>query len=176
VTSVKKINRAIFSECENYRYWLERPVQTGDGNQTPCVFVMLNPSTADAEKLDPTCTRCFNYAAGWNCGRLVVVNCFAWRSTDPKGLLQAAAPIGVETDKYIDMAARYAFGSGGIVVCAWGGHATLNNRAQYVYAILCDAASDTPGAKLTALKVNADGSPSHPLYLKASLKPLKFSL
>ena len=35
-------------------------------------FIMLNPSTADETKLDPTCTRAQRYAERWGCGALIV--------------------------------------------------------------------------------------------------------
>ena len=42
-------------------------------------FLMLNPSTADEVKLDPSCTRARNYAERWGYGALIVTNIFGWR-------------------------------------------------------------------------------------------------
>lgn len=65
---------AVISDCTLYRYWLERDLGTLSGSGV-CVFIMLNPSTADGDVLDPTCVRCGNFAKSWGyahapgCGR-----------------------------------------------------------------------------------------------------------
>ena len=46
---------AVFSDCERYRYRLWR---VWDEGKPKACFVMLNPSTATHEVLDPTVTRC----------------------------------------------------------------------------------------------------------------------
>ena len=56
---------ATFSEDELYRYSLRR-VWNPDRNL--CAFIMLNPSTADENVLDPTVRRCYNYAQAWGYG------------------------------------------------------------------------------------------------------------
>ena len=53
---------ARFSECCQYRYTLRRVLR--DGNWR-VVWLMLNPSTADAFKLDPTVTRCVEWTRRW---------------------------------------------------------------------------------------------------------------
>ena len=169
--------RAVFSDCEKYRFWLERQVSYA-GEDKPrdrvVVFAMLNPSTADAQKLNPTCNRCFIFAHEWGFDRLVVVNAYALRSTDPKGLKTVSDPVGrPENDWYIRKASEYARNSGGIVVCAWGNHAKDDGRADEVFDIL---SSELPPERITALKVNASGMPSHPLYLRSDLRPKAFSL
>ena len=126
---------------------------------------MLNPSTADEEKLDPTCTRARRYAERWGYGALIVTNVFGWRATDPKGLYRVKDPVGRGNDEAIARAAREA----ALVVCAWGNHALHGERSAQVVEIL-------RGAKvaLHALRVNANGEPAHPLYLPGDLEPLKW--
>ncbi len=70
---------AKFSRCRKWRYllwrkWADGPVAN---------FLMLNPSTADELRLDPSCTRARLYAERWGFGALVVTNLFGWRATDP---------------------------------------------------------------------------------------------
>ena len=45
---------AVFSPCGTYRYRLERPGDDARAGAPALAFVMLNPSTADADRDDPT--------------------------------------------------------------------------------------------------------------------------
>lgn len=123
---------------------------------------MLNPSTADEVRLDPTCSRARDYAARWGYGALVVTNVFAWRATDPAKLMAARDPVGSENDRAILRAAREA----AIVICAWGNHGAHLGRAERVVRLL-----ERAGVPLHALRVNASGEPAHPLYLPGRLRP-----
>lgn len=157
---------AIFSLDRKYRYRLERFIDNRDLNMT-VAFCMLNPSTADEVKSDPTITRCLNYATGWGASKLVVVNIFALRSTDPKALYSAADPIGEDNDHHIAVAAREA----DIFICGWGNHGTLNGRQDAVLALLHRVA---PLAKPRAFKINKCGTPVHPLYQRMDAQPVPF--
>jgi hypothetical protein len=115
---------AELSPCRRYRYRLWR--RWSDG---PVVnFVMLNPSTADAEQDDPTVRRCVGFAKSWGAGGLVVTNLYALRSTDPKALWTADDPVGPEN--------AFHLGSGALgadtVVCAWGAEGARNGRGNEV--------------------------------------------
>jgi hypothetical protein len=77
---------------------------------------MLNPSTADAEKFDPTVRRCFGFARDWGFGGLEVVNLFALRSTYPEQLKKVSDPVGPENDAVIRRAVKAA----DLVVASWG--------------------------------------------------------
>ncbi|WP_131822315.1 DUF1643 domain-containing protein, partial [Mycobacteroides chelonae] len=62
--------RAVISADGLYRYELHRSWRAG-----PVVeFIMLNPSTADAEVDDATIRRCIGFAKQWGYGALVVRN------------------------------------------------------------------------------------------------------
>ena len=54
---------------------------------------MLNPSTADDRRDDPTIRRCMAFACAWGYSALER-NLFAWRATDPRELLVASDPTG----------------------------------------------------------------------------------
>ena len=88
----------IFSDCGKYRYHLTRYFASGLGT---CLFVMLNPSTADSKKDDRTVRRCIGYAMLWGRARLIVVNIFALRSKDPKVLYKHPDPAGPENNTHI---------------------------------------------------------------------------
>src|SRR5689334_20041621 len=73
------VKSAVLSPCGLYRYRLTR--RWGDG--PALLFVMLNPSTADATEDDPTIRRCTGFAKREGMPAIEVVNLFAWRATDP---------------------------------------------------------------------------------------------
>ena len=147
---------AVLSADRRYRYLLARRVGF---EEAVCTFIMLNPSTADAETDDPTIRRCIDFAQRWDCGRLLVVNLFAYRTTSPAALYAAADPVGPENDAYLRQAAAQA----GLLVAAWGAHGSLGNRGHAVRALL-----DAGGYTVHHLGLTADGQPRHPLYLPKS--------
>lgn len=163
--------RASFSPCGRYRYQLRRYVGPWE---RACVFVMLNPSTADAEADDPTIRRCKTFAADWRCGQLVVVNLFAWRATQPSELASVADPVGPENDRAIAAAIDLAMHRGplgiGLVVAAWGADGSRHGRAASVIK-----AMRAKGALPQCLGVTASGQPRHPLYLAGASSLLPFT-
>lgn len=121
---------AEFSPCREYRYRLWRKW----GDQPPAVFIMLNPSTADEIKNDPTIERCERRAIAMGFGGIRVANIFALRSTDPAALYRHQNPIGPMNNEAILESIKGA----GIVICAWGGHGKLNGRGEAVLKLLID--------------------------------------
>ena len=77
---------AIISACGQYRYQLTREAHDQFATRGPALFIMLNPSTADAELDDPTIRRCRGFAKAWDCAGIVVANLYALRATDPAAL------------------------------------------------------------------------------------------
>src|SRR5687767_1339478 len=148
---------AKFSRCRRWRYLLWRQ---WDPEKPVANFLMLNPSTADEFKLDPSCTRARRYAEAWGYGGLIVTNVFGWRSTDPNGMRAVKDPVGAGNDAAIVRAAKEAQ----IVVCAWGNHGAFLERSSRIRELLKEQ-------KLHALRVNANGEPAHPLYLPGNLRP-----
>ncbi len=67
---------ATFSACGRYPYMLTRAadVDAADVTHPAAVFIMLNPSTADASLDDPTIRRCRHFAKAWSCDGIAVVN------------------------------------------------------------------------------------------------------
>jgi hypothetical protein len=150
---------ATFSSCRRWRYLLWR---CWDASRPVANFLMLNPSTADEVKLDPTCSRARDYAERWGYGALIVTNVFAFRNTDPVRMKAAADPVGPGNDAAIARAAKES----AIVVCAWGNHGAHRGRSKNVVEILQEEKT-----KLHVLRLNANGEPAHPLYLPGKLKP-----
>jgi hypothetical protein len=153
---------AVFSRCEKYRYLLWRHWGPKD---TRILWLMLNPSTADEQKLDPTVTRCQGYTSAWGFGGFEVCNLFALRATDPQVMRADSDPVGTWNDAAILEASQRA----DLVVCAWGNHGTHRGRAGDVCRRLEGA-----GIALHALAITGQGEPRHPLYCKRSLTPTQY--
>jgi hypothetical protein len=115
IRTVAPVSSAFFSPCRTWRYSLTRDVAplTGEGT---CTFIGLNPSTADETQDDPTIRRCIDFARRWGFARLKMLNLFALRSTDPRGLLTADDPVGPENDCTISK----VVGGSDLIICAWG--------------------------------------------------------
>lgn len=146
---------AVFDADRRFRYSLWR--WWGEGNGQKCCFIMLNPSTADEDVLDPTVTRCVGFAQDWGFSGIMIANLFALRATDPKELYNCGVNPsgGVKNDQAIVAAALQS----ACVVCAWGVHGALWNRGEDVKELL---RSFEP----VCLGVTKDGHPKHPLYLR----------
>lgn len=150
---------ATFSPDRRHRYHLSR---VWDPDLPRVNFLMLNPSTADAFALDRTITRCAKFAKAWNYGQLAVTNCFALRSTNPKGLRQVSDPVGEDNDLAIVEAAEAA----DMVVAGWGVGGAYMGRGGSVRSMLADA-----GISLHWLRLTKAGFPGHPLYIPGTPTP-----
>jgi hypothetical protein len=127
------------------------------------MFIMMNPSIADTDADDPTAARCQTFARGWGSGCLYVVNTFAYRTTDKRQLMAVPDPVGPENDRHILAMAKRSK----MIVVAYGRpHNSLRQRGLDVCSML-----KRHGYQLYALKLNADGTPRHPLYLSADSEP-----
>ncbi len=147
-----KTSSAVLSKCGKYRYRLDR--RWGDG--PICGFIMLNPSTADADLDDPTIRRCIGFAKREGCGSLMVGNLFAFRATDPMVMADSDDPDGPENRHFLtNMAERVD----GPLIAAWGSHWMARDMAS-------EWVCKTFGRRLMCLGKTKDGHPRHPLYVK----------
>jgi hypothetical protein len=128
---------------------------------------MLNPSTADAFKLDPTLTRCFNYSKDWGFDEMIITNLFAFRSTDPKKLSEIFDPVGVGNDRVLEQTIVEA----DAIILAWGTNPEVRQRKPHVMEML-----KRVSCPIYCLGLNKDGSPKHPLYLKKNQERYEFVL
>ena len=126
------------------------------------MFVLLNPSTADAGKDDPTLRRCVDYAKRWGFGSSYTVNLFAYRATDPATLVSAPKPVGPRNNYWIRRMAVYT----DLAVAGWGNGGGLYGRDQEIRRMI---------PNLHCIKVNGSGHPAHPLYLRKEMKPTKLN-
>lgn len=136
-----------------------------DTEERAIVWIGLNPSTADENKLDPTLRRIRGYSKAWGYNTFYMLNIFAFRATNPRDMRQTPDPIGPDNDQWmlemVDKTDR--------IMCAWGRHGMFQNRQDAVITRLKDR-------NLYYLEKTHDGIPKHPLYLKADLLPKPFSV
>jgi hypothetical protein len=160
---------AIISKCGQFRYHLTRG--WFGGTRANLGFIMLNPSTADAEADDPTIRKCIGFAKQLGYCGIVVNNLFAYRATDPRDLKKAGYPVGPENDAFIAHAAKSM--SVETMICAWGANARHGDGPQRVAEVL--VLLMRLGITPHALRLLDDGTPSHPLMLPYSCAPQPMS-
>lgn len=155
---------ARFSEDRKYRYSLFRGL--GDRWETgPILLVIgLNPSTADENVDDPTIRRVIDFARRWGMESIVMMNLYAFRSTDPVGLLKEPDPVGPLNDEEI---VYWAKERASMTLVAWGTHSTVDKRNKEVLKLLTNP---------VCLGYTKKGHPKHPLYVKADTKPIPYKL
>lgn len=155
---------ARFDRSGRYRYTLWR---VWDRQRERVAFIMLNPSTADAEADDPTIRRCTGFARQWGFGGLLVGNLFAYRTSQPCELRRAPDPVGSGNDRALSEIAAAA----ALVVLAWG-NAAARVAPQRAARVLQSFGS---GARLHCLGLTRQGMPRHPLYVRAGAVLLGFA-
>jgi hypothetical protein len=89
------------SPCGECRYLLKRQAESMTPIRSTALFVMLNPSTAEATLDDPTLRRCRGFAKLWECSGLAVANVYALIANDPAALWSHPDPIGPDNDDYV---------------------------------------------------------------------------
>ena len=161
---------ATFSPDHRLRFTCWR--RWAEGRLLP--VVMLNPSTADAEKLDPTLTRVMGFARREGAAGFVVLNLWPHRATDPARLwadladpAQATANGCAEAE---NLAAIERTITPGPVLVGWG---TFSKRPTSMRAESLRVARlvfeqvIARGGEPVALGVTGEGWPRHPLYVRA---------
>jgi hypothetical protein len=153
---------AELSDCGQYRYLLWR---VWDERTRPLVWIMLNPSTADALRDDATIRVCAGRAKRLGYGGIAVANLFALRSTDPQALYTHPSPLSEpgQPGRNVRTITRLASPPNATIVCAWGTHGTRTTCGPKMVEWLRHL-----GVRPMALKINADGSPAHPLRIPYS--------
>lgn len=150
---------AVLSGCGRYRYQLG---EIWDSTRPLVLWLLMNPSVACLDHSDPTLRKTGTFARSWGYGGQLVGNVHAYRTTDKKRLLEVVDPVGPENDRAIlDMAAAAK-----TVVLAYGQPPkALRGRGAEVVALL------RHHPQLCHLRLAKDGTPVHPLYLPANLRP-----
>lgn len=132
-----------------------------NGFANQMMVIGLNPSTADETKNDPTIMRCINFAKREMYDGLIMMNAYAFRSTNPEILKTIEDPIGEENNEAISYEARNC----GFVIAAWGNHCPDERESEIIRII---------GRPIFCFGKNQNGKPKHPLYLRADAPIVKF--
>jgi hypothetical protein len=148
---------AIISDCGLYRYRLERHGLAGAG---AVAWIMVNPSTADANADDATIRKVVGFTERLGGGWAIVGNKFAYRATDIKALRGVKDPRGPENDTHLEAIMH----SAPIVIAAWGPLNKLPPHLRRRWRTIADLA-DRAGVKLMCFGTARDGQPRHPLML-----------
>jgi hypothetical protein len=169
---------AVFSGDTRYRYrfWRMWSLQ-----HPSMIWIMLNPSTADEQYLDPTVKKCGSYAKAMGYGGFEVYNLFALRSTDPRQLYGEDDPVGEHNLAYLECIPTYVADMRFMfpnstdlvdrsVVAAWGVHGAHRGQGRYWSAWLA-----AQGVAVYSVGRSKDGHPKHPLYVSLTAKMERFT-
>jgi len=151
---------AVFSRCETYRYTLERRWSRGP----LLLWVLLNPSTANAQVDDPTNRRGISFSIKWGYAGCVFVNLFAYRTPIPHLMKRADDPIGPDNNFHL----RDQAGKCQDIIVAWGTHGAHHGRDSEVIGLLSEHS-------LSCLGITKHGFPKHPLYLSKNTERIDFA-
>lgn len=165
---------ASFSKDDKYRYKLARYINENHSyiqlNPLKTVlWIMLNPSTANAFVLDPTLKKCREFSKREGYEYMFVGNIFAYRSTNPKELYKIKDPKGEENYYAIRNMIESHYNPD--IICGWGSEKIIDKYKKWIYSLLYPYKD-----KLYCLGTNQNGSPKHPLYLPYTTKLRKFKL
>lgn len=160
---------ANFSDDGVYRHWLSRDWglrRFTDGREPYALWVGHNPSTADAERDDPTVRRMIQFTRRLLLSRLFVVNAMDLVATHPRALRSATFPASRLNPVTVHRLAERA----AAIVCCWGRvHPDLEDHVVEIQKTLGSS------YKLVCLGRNGDGSPRHPLRLAADTPFVPFT-
>lgn len=141
----------------DFRYRLSRDLGVLDSIGT-LGWIMLNPSTADETRDDPTIRKVCGFTRRAGYGRVLVANLFPLRATSPRDL--HAAPDRLGDREQADEAIRAVCRESACVVLAWGDHgARYPQRVIAVSQLVLR--SGRPA--LALLGQTKGGQPRHPL-------------
>jgi hypothetical protein len=157
---------AVISSCGKFRYTLRRI--WGDGPRL--MVVMLNPSTADGSKDDPTITRLIRRCRDESFEGFIVCNLYALRATNPVELEYGWAKCTDIVGPTNMQAIRETMHECDECLVAWGAHPMASKRDRLVLDVLYERFSNALGCgtSLWMIDQTKDGFPKHPLHVAYS--------
>ena len=160
----------------SYRYLLSR--HTAALNSRILLVCMLNPSTADEEKNDPTISRVSRLAENGGYGQLLVLNLLAIRATKPSDIWSHQNPFGEDNWQTWDNALKELNPDRDTISVAWGCAPKDRNQLLQFMRALVKASSclKSWASPIMTWVENLDGSPRHPLYIRANTELQPYNL
>lgn len=157
---------AQLSPCGRYRHFLWR---RWDAERPALAFIMLNPSTADADVDDATIRVCIGRAQRMGFGCIHVANLFPMRATDPRALTatRPSGRLGMDADYYLELACSTAR----MIIAAWGALGTISGYRRARCEEALELLVGDRGHTLHALRITKDGHPAHPLRIPYAEQP-----
>ncbi|HBC85953.1 MAG TPA: hypothetical protein DCZ94_03260 [Lentisphaeria bacterium] len=150
-------NDCIFSPDRKYRYVLKHRWDDLMPEKA-CMWIGLNPSTADEQQLDPTLRRIRGFCITHEFNCFYMLNIFAFRATDPKIMKKESDPTGPENDRWLKEISDKCT----LVVACWGTHGKHIGRSDAVIKLF-----SSHDKTLHCLGKTKEGYPVHPLYIPA---------
>lgn len=144
----------LFDESNAHRLKL---TCTWDGTLPRCLYIMLNPSTADNDKCDPTLGRCISLAKDNGFGSITVVNLFSFRTPKPKLLWEANVQSLPENVCNVTEAMNEAE----VIIVAWGG--AVRKKTNFTWVL---NHAEIIGKSVYCFGQNKSRTPKHPLFLR----------
>ena len=164
----KRLPPAIRSRDKKYCYFQVR--RTGLSDRI-VLFVMLNPSKADATCDSTTIRRCTDFAKKMECGWLYVCNLSPF-VTPNRRVLKSAEKEPREVWEENIKTIRAAAAAADRVIVAWGNDGVFEDRDQRVLQVL-----KARNVQIECLALNQSGDPAHPrsngLNLRAQPQPYR---
>jgi hypothetical protein len=154
--SISELNGASFSTCEKYRFSLWRIWNEG---LPKAMCIGLNPSTANADKDDPTINNLKRALSKLGFGGFVMVNCFPIISSKPDILkgIDINDPENTDNHYFISDLAEECQE----VIFAWGNFDIVSEKG-------IDKRWEAMFANAKCFGKNKNGTPCHPLALMYS--------
>lgn len=147
-----------------YRYSLKL---TWNAARPAMMALMMNPSAAGHTGSDRTVNRAISFARRWGYGTLFVANSAAYRATFQETLDTVDDPVGPDNATALHAMAQ----ASALILAAYGSPKAQSMRGLGLrWARILAAA----GHRLHVLKLSADGSPWHPLYVKGDTVPVEW--
>ncbi len=126
------------------------------------MFIGLNPSTANEHEPDRTITRVKGFAQDLGFGGFFMMNLFPFVTAYPEELQTMDAIHQEINDVWLARASEKCQS----IIFAWGNFKIARHRSKEIVARFRDG---------LALIINKNGSPRHPLYVKAKTIPVKYA-
>lgn len=150
---MKEIKGAELSGNKRYRLW-----RVWESKKPFLFYILLNPSTGDHQKDDPTLKRLRYFSAKFGFGGFYVGNLYPWITPNPKQLYQKDLSIDPHNIYHLKQMHQCCNST----VYAWG-----NNEIEphYLKNFIIDP---------LCFGFNKNGTPKHPLYLPNSSELVQY--